>query len=205
MTDPSQSVTNVLISWRIVTDPSQSWTNFRIVTEIPSQISRSSHALYFRHKYDLSVTISVTNCDGYKFPHNFPSQFNFFFVVRVTQILWASRFLRVSQVVSMAFTIRCLSCLLFLSSTVDGVKVILEDEIMSSTNGGFYQFLVRWKGRPQFDNSWVREDDLRRLPLTWWKDIFKPSSRGERFQAGEKSWNHQEILGSIRIIISKFN
>jgi len=171
-----------------------------------------------RHKF-LGLHMLCTSVTNMICPSQFPSQIvtdinsvtifrhnlTFFFVVRVTQILWASRFLRVSQVVSMAFTIRCLSCLLFLSSTVDGVKVILEDEIMSSTNGGFYQFLVRWKGRPQFDNSWVREDDLRRLPLTWWKDIFKPSSRGERFQAGEKSWNHQEILGSIRIIISKFN
>lgn len=50
---------------------------------------------------------------------------------------------------------------IFFASVTGGVKVILEDEIVSTATGGFQQFLVRGKGRPQSDNNWVHEDDMR--------------------------------------------
>ena len=46
---------------------------------------------------------------------------------------------------------------------VDDIEAILEDEIVSTTIGGFQRFLVNWKGRSQSSNSWIREDDLCRL------------------------------------------
>ena len=45
---------------------------------------------------------------------------------------------------------------------IDDVEAILDYEIGSTASGGFQQFLVRWKGRSQFNNSWLCEDDLRR-------------------------------------------
>ena len=48
----------------------------------------------------------------------------------------------------------------FSKETVD---TILYDEFVSSKDGGFRRFLVKWHGRPDSDATWIHEDDLRHL------------------------------------------
>ena len=48
----------------------------------------------------------------------------------------------------------------FSKETVD---TILDDEFMTSRDGGFRRFLVKWHGRPDSDATWIQEDDLRHL------------------------------------------
>ena len=48
----------------------------------------------------------------------------------------------------------------FSKETVD---TILDDEFVSSRDGGFRRFLVKWHGRPDSDATWIQEDDLRHL------------------------------------------
>ena len=48
----------------------------------------------------------------------------------------------------------------FSKETVD---TILDDEFVTSKDGGFRRFLVKWHGRPDSDATWIQEDDLRHL------------------------------------------
>ena len=48
----------------------------------------------------------------------------------------------------------------FSKETVD---TILDDEFVTSRDGGFRRFLVKWHGRPDSDATWIHEDDLRHL------------------------------------------
>lgn len=66
-------------------------------------------------------------------------------------------------------------------AAIDDVEAILEDEIVSTATGGFQRFLVRWKGRPQSDNSWVREEDLRRMAPALLDDYLHDNSPGASF------------------------
>ena len=43
------------------------------------------------------------------------------------------------------------------------VDIILNDEFVTSRDGGFCCFLVKWHGYPDSDATWIREDDLRLL------------------------------------------
>ena len=48
----------------------------------------------------------------------------------------------------------------FSKETVD---TILDDEFVTSRDGGFRRFLVKWHDRPNSDATWIQEDDLRHL------------------------------------------
>ena len=48
----------------------------------------------------------------------------------------------------------------FFKETVD---IILYDEFVTSRDGGFRRFLVKWHGRPDSDATWIQEDDLHHL------------------------------------------
>ena len=43
------------------------------------------------------------------------------------------------------------------------VDTILDDEFVTSRDGGFRCFLFKWHGRPDYDATWMQEDDLRHL------------------------------------------
>ena len=43
------------------------------------------------------------------------------------------------------------------------VDIILDDEFVTSRDGGFRRFLVKWHGHPNSDANWIQEDDLRHL------------------------------------------
>ena len=41
------------------------------------------------------------------------------------------------------------------------VDIILNDEFVTSRDGGFHPFLVNWHGRPDSDATWIQEDGFR--------------------------------------------
>ena len=43
------------------------------------------------------------------------------------------------------------------------VDIILDDEFVTSRDGGFRRFLVKWHGHPDSTTTWIQEDDLRYL------------------------------------------
>jgi len=42
----------------------------------------------------------------------------------------------------------------------------LNDQIISTRDGGIRCYLVKWRGRPEWENSWISEENLRQLNLT---------------------------------------
>ena len=43
------------------------------------------------------------------------------------------------------------------------MDIILDDEFVTSRDGGFSLFLVKWHGHPDSDATWIQENDLRHL------------------------------------------
>ena len=43
------------------------------------------------------------------------------------------------------------------------MDITLDDEFVTSRDYGFHRFLVKWHGRPNFDATWIKDDDLRHL------------------------------------------
>ena len=50
-----------------------------------------------------------------------------------------------------------------LQYSMEMVDIILDDEFLTSRDGGFRHFLVKWHGHPNSDVTWIQEDDLRHL------------------------------------------
>ena len=63
------------------------------------------------------------------------------------------------------------------------VNIILDDEFVTSRDGGFHCFLVKWHGRPDSNATWIQEDDLRHLdPLLLDCYLSSHSSESSYFQ-----------------------
>ncbi|CAB4263778.1 unnamed protein product [Prunus armeniaca] len=45
----------------------------------------------------------------------------------------------------------------------DIVEDILDDHIVSTRQGGYHKFLVKWKNRPNSDSTWITQEDLQRI------------------------------------------
>jgi hypothetical protein len=45
----------------------------------------------------------------------------------------------------------------------DIVEDILDDQIVSTRQGGYHKFLVKWKNRPASDSTWITKEDLQRI------------------------------------------
>ena len=43
------------------------------------------------------------------------------------------------------------------------IDKMIEDEIISTTNGGTRWYLVHWKGKSESDNTWLDREDVQRL------------------------------------------
>ena len=46
------------------------------------------------------------------------------------------------------------------------VNIILDDKFVTSRYGSFRRFLVKCHGRPDFDATWIQEDDLCHLNIS---------------------------------------
>ena len=40
------------------------------------------------------------------------------------------------------------------------IDEIIDDQIVSTRDGGYHRFLVRWKGLPDSDNTWINREEL---------------------------------------------
>ena len=45
----------------------------------------------------------------------------------------------------------------------ESIDAILDEQIVSTRDGGFYCFLVRWRRRPDYDCTWITRDELHQL------------------------------------------
>ena len=50
-----------------------------------------------------------------------------------------------------------------LQFSMETVDTILDDEFVTSRDGGFRRFLVKWYGRPDSDATWIQDDDIHHL------------------------------------------
>ena len=65
------------------------------------------------------------------------------------------------------------------------VDIILDDELVTSRDCGFHRFLVKLYGRPDYDVTWIQEDDLRHLdPSLLDCYLSSHSSESRSFQPG---------------------
>ena len=70
--------------------------------------------------------------------------------------------------------------------TTDQIDEIINDQIVSTRYGGYHRFLVRRKGLPDSENTWINREELQRLDVdhlkhyeSWW-DLH--STRSSFFQ-----------------------
>ena len=42
----------------------------------------------------------------------------------------------------------------------ESIGAILDEQIVSTRDGGVHRFLVRWRGRPNSDCTWITRDEL---------------------------------------------
>ena len=47
----------------------------------------------------------------------------------------------------------------------ESIDAILDEQIISTRDGGVHYFLVWWRGGPDFDCTWITRDELQRLDL----------------------------------------
>ena len=45
----------------------------------------------------------------------------------------------------------------------DEIEAVLDDETVASSHGGFQWYLVKWRGRPDSDATWISEDEFRAM------------------------------------------
>ena len=45
----------------------------------------------------------------------------------------------------------------------ESIDAILDEQIVSTRDGGVHHFLIHWRGQPNFDCTWITRDELHRL------------------------------------------
>ena len=43
------------------------------------------------------------------------------------------------------------------------MDIFFDDEFVTSRDGGIHRFLIKWHGHPDYDATWIQEDDLHHL------------------------------------------
>ena len=80
---------------------------------------------------------------------------------------------------------KCASTMPSVQYYKETMDAILDDEFMTSRDGGFRRFLVKWHGHPDFDDTWIQEDNLRHLDPSLLDCYFSShSSKPSSFQLG---------------------
>nr|ABD63096.1 Gag-pol polyprotein, putative [Asparagus officinalis] len=83
--------------------------------------------------------------------------------------------------------------------TAHDIDAIIDDNIVSISNGGICRYLVHWKGRPESDDTWLDRGDLQRLD----PDLFEQyDSRLDLHSTGSSSLlpgeNNEDIRARAR-------
>jgi len=66
----------------------------------------------------------------------------------------------------------------FTAEQIDSIK---DDQIISTRDGSYTRYLVHWKGRPEFDDTWITREDLQCLDsdlLEFYESQLEPYSTG---------------------------
>ena len=50
-----------------------------------------------------------------------------------------------------------------LTHMAEQIGEIIDDQIVSTRDCGYHRFLIRWKGLPDSDNTWINREELQRL------------------------------------------
>ena len=65
--------------------------------------------------------------------------------------------------VSAGETSKCASTMPSLQYSKQMVDITLDDEFVTSRDDDFHRFFVKWHDRPNYDITWIQENDLRHL------------------------------------------
>ena len=67
------------------------------------------------------------------------------------------------------------------------IENVLKDQLVSTRQGGYYKFLVKWRGKPHYENTWITTIDFQKLK----------SNLYELYQASNSSKLSSFKLGGI--------
>ena len=71
------------------------------------------------------------------------------------------------------------------------IDAILDEQIISTRDGGVQRFLVRWSGRPASDDTWITSDDLQQID----RDLFEYYQSRPASHSTESSFLHPGRVG----------
>ncbi|GFZ10863.1 peptidoglycan-binding LysM domain-containing protein [Actinidia rufa] len=71
------------------------------------------------------------------------------------------------------------------------IDAILDEQIISTRDGGVQRFLVRWSGRPASDDTWITSDDLPQID----RDLFEYYQNRPTSHSMESSFLHPGRVG----------
>ena len=73
----------------------------------------------------------------------------------------------------------------------ESIDAILDEQIISTRDGGVHYFLVWWRGRPDSDCTWITLDELQRLDL----DLLENYQSSLDFHSTRLSSSHPGEVG----------
>ncbi|GFZ18557.1 hypothetical protein Acr_27g0002960 [Actinidia rufa] len=71
------------------------------------------------------------------------------------------------------------------------IDAILDEQIISTRDGGVQRFLVRWSGRPVSDDTWITSEDLQQID----RDLFEYYQSRPAIHSTESSFLHPGRVG----------
>ena len=74
----------------------------------------------------------------------------------------------------------------------ESIDAILDEQIVSTRDGGFYCFLVRWRRRPDYDCTWITRDELHQLD----PDLLEYYQSSSDFHSTRLSSSHPGVVGA---------
>ena len=74
----------------------------------------------------------------------------------------------------------------------ESIDAILDEQIVSTRDGGVHRFLVQWRGRPDSDCTWITRDELRRLD----PDLLEYYQSSSDFHSTGSSSSHPGGVGA---------
>ena len=74
----------------------------------------------------------------------------------------------------------------------ESIDFILDEQIVSTRDGGVHRFLVRWRGRPDSDCTWITRDELRQLD----PDLLEYYQSSSDFHSTRSSSSHLGGVGA---------
>ena len=74
----------------------------------------------------------------------------------------------------------------------ESIDAILDEQIVSTKDGGVYHFLVQWRRRPDYDCTWITRDELHQLD----PDLLQYYQSSSDFHSTRLSFSHPGVVGA---------